>query len=400
MRVLISGAGIAGPTLAYWLLRHGFTPTLIESAPQLRTGGYLIDFWGLGFDIAEKMGLRPELLAKGYHVEELKLVNRAGERVGGFSASILSTLTGGRYISLPRGELAASIYRSIEHDAETLFGDRIATISDGPESVRVTFEHAAPRDFELVIGADGLHSNVRRLIFGEQARFEKYMGYGVAAFEIPGYRPRDELSYVSYSLPGRQIARFAMRDDRTLVLLIFAEDVYSRRDEARSWPVEDSAQRRMLHSHFDDAGWECPQIMEAMDRCSSLYVDRVSQIRMDSWSAGRVALVGDAAACPSLLAGQGSALAMIAAYVLAGELRRAQGAHAAAFAAYESRLRRFIQAKQESAKQFASTFAPRTALGIAVRNLATRAMNISVVAQLAIGPSLRDDLTVPNYEGT
>lgn len=400
MRVLISGAGIAGPTLAYWLLRYGFTPTLIESAPQLRTGGYLIDFWGLGFDIAEKMGIIPELLGKGYMVEQVKIVDSTGRRAGGFSVSVIKELTHGRYVSLPRGELAACIYRSIENEVETVFGDRIATLSQGPESVRVTFEHAAPREFELVIGADGLHSSVRRQVFGEQKRFEKYLGYGVAAFELPGYRPREELTYVGYSCPGRQVARFAMRDDRTLILLVFAESAGWRRGDGDSaWPGDIAAQRRMVHARFDSEGWECPQIMAAMDRCESIYVDRVSQIHLDRWSSGRVALIGDAAACPSLLAGQGSALAMLAAYVLAGELRRSRGDHRVAFAAYESRLRSFIQAKQKSAGQFASTFAPRTALGIWLRNLATRAMKVPLIAELAIGRSLRDDLVVPKYEG-
>lgn len=398
MRVLISGAGIAGPTLTYWLLRHGHKPTLIEDAPQLRTGGYLIDFWGLGFDIAEKMGIIPELLRAGYLVEELRLVDASGSRVGGFSTTVIAEVMTGRYVSLPRGDLAASIYRTIEDQVETIFGDRISGITDGPEGVWITFAHAAPRQFDLVVGADGLHSGVRRLAFGEQARLEKYLGYVVAAFEIPGYRPRDELTYVSFSRPGKQASRFAMRDDRTLILLVFAEDDAGRsQGEAAPGLADVAAQRRELHARFDDAGWECPQIMAAMDRCESLYFDRVSQIHMDKWSVGRVALIGDAAACPSLLAGQDSALAMIAAYVLAGELHRANGDHRAAFAAYEARLRPFIETKQNSAVQFASSFAPRTQLGISIRNLVTKAMKIPFIAELALGRSLRDDLILPDY---
>lgn len=397
-RVLISGAGIAGPTLAYWLLRYGHKPTLIEDAPHLRTGGYLIDFWGLGFDIAEKMGIIPELLRAGYLVEELRLVDASGSRVGGFSTTVIAEVMKGRYVSLPRGDLAASIYRTIEDKVETIFGDRISSITDGPEGVWITFAHAAPREFDLVVGADGLHSGVRRLAFGEQARLEKYLGYVVAAFELPGYRPRDELTYVSFNRPGKQVSRFAMRDDRTLILLVFAEDDAGRSlGEAAPGRADVAAPRQALHARFDDAGWECPQIMAAMDRCGSLYIDRVSQIRMDKWSVGRVALIGDAAACPSLLAGQGSALAMIAAYVLAGELHRANGDHRAAFAAYEARLRPFIETKQNSAVQFASSFAPRTQLGISIRNLVTKAMKIPFIAELALGRSLRDDLMLPDY---
>ncbi len=398
MRVLISGAGIAGPTLAYWLLRYGFKPTLVEEAPRLRTGGYIIDFWGLGFDIAEKMGIVPALLRSGYFVEDVKLVDAAGRRVGGFSAAVFKQATKGRYTSLPRGELAAELYRTIEGRVETIFGDRITEIVDASAGARVKFERSAPRDFDLIVGADGLHSNVRRLMLGEQASGETYLGYGIAAFEVPGYRPRDELTYVSYSRPGKQVARFAMRDDRTLILLVFARDeAAGSRDEGARGGAGITAQRRELHKLFDDAGWECAQIMAAMDTCESIYFDRVSQIHLDSWSAGRCALIGDAAACPSLLAGQGSALAMLAAYVLAGELQRAKGDHCAAFAAYERRLRPFIEAKQKAAAQFASAFAPRTELGIFCRNLITKAMRLPFVAELAIGRSLRDDLDLPDY---
>lgn len=398
MRVLISGTGIAGPTLAYWLLQCGHQPTLVEEAPQLRTGGYILDFWGLGFDIAEKMGIIAELLRAGYVIEELRLVDTKGRRAGGFPTGVIKELTRGRYVSLPRGDLASAIYRTIEGRAETLFGDRINAISESPQGVRVEFAHAPPREFDIVIGADGLHSGVRRLAFGEQSRFEKYLGYGVAAFEISGYRPRDELTYVSYSCPGRQVARFALRGDRTLILMVFAEPDEARiRGGITRGSAEAAAQRRELRARFEQAGWECSQILAAMDGCESLYIDRVSQIRMSSWSTERIALIGDAAACPSLLAGQGSALAMIAAYVLAGELHRAQGDHRAAFASYERLLRPFIEAKQKAATQFASSFAPSTQLGISVRNLITRAMKIPFVAELAIGRSLRDDLVLPDY---
>lgn len=231
-----------------------------------------------------------------------------------------------------------------------------------------------------------------------QEQFEHYLGYGIAAFELPGYRPRDELTYVSYSRPGKQAARFAMRGDRTLILLVFTEDDAERiRHERRRGAADVAAQRRELRARFEDAGWECPQILAGLDDCKSLYLDRVSQIRMSRWTAGRVALIGDAAACPSLLAGQGSALAMIAAYVLAGEMQRANGNYQAAFAAYEARLHSFIDRKQLAARKFASSFAPRSELGVLLVSLVTRAMRIPLVAELAIGRSLRDALVLPSY---
>jgi 2-polyprenyl-6-methoxyphenol hydroxylase-like FAD-dependent oxidoreductase len=222
--VLISGIGIAGSTLAFWLGEHGYHPTLIERAPRLRTGGYVIDFWGRGFDIAERMGLLPDLKSEGYDIKELRLVDSHGKRVGGFRVDVFRKLTEGRYVSLSRGDLAKLIYRKIDGRFESIFGDSVVNIEQNNDGVEVAFEHARPRTFDLVIGADGLHSAVRKLVFGNEDRFEKYLGYTVAAFEVGGYRPRDELVYVSHSVPGKQVARFAMRDDRTLFLLIFATD--------------------------------------------------------------------------------------------------------------------------------------------------------------------------------
>jgi len=390
MNILISGAGIAGPTLAYWLAKQGFTPTLVETAPTLRTGGYIIDFWGTGFDVADRMGLVPELMRRGYVVKEVRLVDAKGRRAGGFSAEIFNQATGGRYVSLPRGDLAAAIYATIDGKVETIFGDRLTALEPSKTSVRATFAKTPARDFDLVVGADGLHSTVRALTFGDQAKFERYMGYKVAAFEVPGYRPRDELVYVSYSEPGIQAARFAMRDDRTLILFVYTQD------GPGAPPHDVAAQKAEVRARFANARWECPQMLAAMDKTDTLYVDRVSQIRMRDWAKDRVALIGDAAACPSLLAGQGSALAMIEAYVLADELAQAKGDHRKAFARYQKALRGFVDKKQVAAERFAGSFAPRTRLGLIARNLVTRAMSVPFVAQLALGSTLQDSFTLPD----
>ena len=390
--ILISGAGIAGPTLAYWLLQQGITPTLVERAPRPRTGGYVIDFWGLGYDVAEKMGLLPTLEREGYDVGELRLVDGQGRRVGGFDAAVFRNLTDGRFVSMARSELAKLLYEKVANRCEVIFGDSVTGIDDDGDGVNVTFQHAAERRFDTVIGADGLHSDVRRLVFGAEEKFERYLGYMVAAFQAEGYRPRDELVYVSYALPGRQVARFAMRGDRTMFLFVFAADTppdVGAHDMA--------AQKALLHAIYDDAGWECPQILAALDKCDDLYFDRVSQIHMDAWSKGRVALIGDAAFCVSLLAGQGTALATGAAYVLGAELGRAATPEAA-FQNYEHLLRPLIATKQKAARQFASGFAPKTQFGVFVRNQVTKALAIPIVAKLAIGSSLMDRITVPDYD--
>ncbi len=392
MRILISGAGIAGPTLAYWLVRRGARVTLVEQAPRLRTGGYIIDFWGAGFDVADRMGIVPEVMAKGYRVKEVRVVDRRGHRASGFDASVFDRFTQGRFTSLPRGELAATIYARIESAAETRFGDSIAELEDRGGSVRVRFARGDTEDFDLVIGADGLHSTVRAQVFGPEARFERYLGYRVAAFEAPGYRPRDEDVYVMHTEVGQQIARFSMRGDRTMFLFVFTEEAAGS-DELH----ELAAQKARLRRRFAGSGWEAPAILDALDATDELYFDRMSQIRMDRWSQGRVALVGDAAFCVSLLAGQGSALAMVAAYVLAGELHAAGGDHEVAFARYRERLAGFIAGKQRAAERFADSFAPSSAWRLFARNQVMKLLALPLVAKLAIGRGLTDKLELPDY---
>lgn len=220
--VLISGIGIAGPTLAYRLKAAGFAPTLVERAPTLRGGGYVIDFWGLGYDIAERMGLLEQINQVGYRVGETRIVNDRGARAAGFGTRVFSELTGGRYVTLARSHLSRLLFETIKNKVETILGDEVVDLKQQSDHVAVRFKHSGQRPFDLVVGADGLHSQVRRLVFGPQDSFEKQLGYAVAAFEVRGYRPRDEDVYIIYGQPGRMLGRFTQRDDRTLFLFVFA----------------------------------------------------------------------------------------------------------------------------------------------------------------------------------
>jgi 2-polyprenyl-6-methoxyphenol hydroxylase-like FAD-dependent oxidoreductase len=390
--ILISGVGIAGPTLAFWLKAAGFEPTLIERAPSLHAGGYVIDFWGLGYDIAERMGLAREIDAAGYHMREMRIVGGRGERVTGFGTRVLNELTGGRFVTLGRSDLSRLLLDKIKGTTEVIFGDQIIAAQEHANCIEVGFQSGGERRFDLVIGADGLHSNVRKLVFGPEDGFEKQLGYMVAAFETRGYRPRDENVYMIYNEPGRMLGRFALHDDRTLFLFVFVH-----RADPCSVPLDLAMQKAILREKFHEGRWECSRILGELDQVQELYFDRVSQIRMEGWSRGRVALTGDAAFCVSLMAGQGAALAMTAAYVLAGELAKSSGRHEVAFGRYERLLRNYIESKRRGAERFAGAFAPKSYWGLFLRNQILKAFAIPGVARLTFGREIKDTLQLPAY---
>jgi 2-polyprenyl-6-methoxyphenol hydroxylase-like FAD-dependent oxidoreductase len=390
--ILISGAGIAGPTLAYWLSRHGFTPTVIEWAPVLRTGGYIMDFWGVGFDVAERMHLIPRLKHAGYDAREVRIVDDSGRRIGGFCTNRLRRALCDRFFSIPRGDLSKNIYETVEAQVETVFGDSVRTLQEDQSGVAVEFDHSPPRRFDLVIGADGLHSAVRKLVFGPESSFATYLGYCAASFPVDGYPHRNDSVYVAHSRPGKQVARFALRDGRTVFFVIFAAP-----DIPAVAHHDTDAQKALLCQILGDMGWECPEILKALDCVDELYFDSVTQVRLSQWHRGRIALVGDAAFCPSLLAGEGSSLAMAGAYLLAGELRDAGEDFRAAYSAYQRRFKRFIERKQRLAARFSRQFAPRTRLGLLVRNVASQLLDVPLVGDMMAKRMFADRFVMPDY---
>ncbi|MCB1576535.1 MAG: FAD-binding domain [Xanthomonadales bacterium] len=390
MRIAISGAGIGGPTLAWWLREYGHTPVLIERAPAPRRGGYIIDYWGSGYEVGDRMGLIPALESDGYVVERLRSVTASGRTLSVLDARVFAQITNGRYLSIARSDLARRINEACA-GIETRYDCTIKAVSQDADAARLEFSDGTRESFDLLVGADGLHSNTRALVFGPQSAHERRLGLHVAAMILDGYRPREELAYVQLTRPNRQISRFALHEDRTLFLFVFASDLLE--DE----PAEEAGQKAALRSIFTGLGWEADAVLARLDEVDDLYFDRVSQIELPRWSDGRVGLIGDAAACISLLGGEGSGLAMTEAYVLAGELQRARGDHRAAFAAYERRMQPYLANKQAGARRFKGFFAPKSWTGVIAREAMTALAALPFLTRRLLGAGLSDSMPLPDY---
>lgn len=388
--VLISGAGIAGTTLAYWLKEFGFVPTIVEHAPKLREGGYAIDFWGAGYDVSERMGIVPALRAADLGLAEISFVDEDNRKKGAMNYLQLKKLMNGRAFTLLRSHLAAIVYDRMDKDIEAIFGDSIVSMEQHEGGVRVTFKSGKARDFDLVIGADGLHSNVRNLIFGE-GRFEKYYGYYTASYSIERNMNIGN-EFLTYNVPGKQAAVYSVGENSAAAFFIFASA------QKISYDYHDvAAQKQILRKEYENIGWKCPALLAEMDAAPDFYFDVVSQVQMPAWSKGRVTLVGDACDCPSLLSGQGSTLAMVGAYILAGELKNANGDHLVAFQQYQNIFKPFIDNKQKVAQKFAVSLVPKSKFGIWARNKLVNLMFLPFLSKLFIKQFMDDKLNLETY---
>jgi 2-polyprenyl-6-methoxyphenol hydroxylase-like FAD-dependent oxidoreductase len=371
--VLISGGGIAGSTLAYWLARHGFVPTVAERSTGLRSSGSPVDVKGPAVRVAEQMGVLGRLRDAGTDTRGLTFVNAAGRRVGRIAMRAMQGSAGSREVELPRGDLSAILYQAGRDHAEYLWDDSITALEPDEHGVNVVLDRAGPRRFDLVIGADGLHSNVRRLAFGPESGFVRHLGMYVATTPLdgPAGDPREVLMHntpgraVSISpVPSGAIAFFAFRSP--------AAPGFDHRDTAQH--------KRMLLDAYAGVSWRVPELLDRVRATDDLYFDSVSQVRLPDWSRGRVALLGDAASCVSLF-GDGSTLAMAGAYHLAAELAAAPGDHRTAFHRYETGHRKLVDPKQQSVNSAAALIIPATRAGIVGRNLATRLSPVLAAAR-------------------
>ncbi|TQM44966.1 FAD-dependent monooxygenase [Pseudonocardia cypriaca] len=388
--VLVSGASIAGPAVAYWLHRHGFAVTVVEKATGVRGGGYPIDVRGTALEVTRRMGLLPQLQEAHIESRRLTFLDADGSTVAAVRPEAVTGGVEGSDLEVRRGDLTSVLYRAVADDVEFVFDDSVDVLTQHEHGVDVTFRSGAHRGFDLVVGADGLHSRTRELVFGPEQRFHHYLGYCFAGFTMPnGFGLSHE--GMLWSTPGRGAALYAVRDsDELHGFLIFA-----RPDPPYDAFRDPAAQRDLVAAAFADDGWEIPTMVAAMRDADDLFFDVVSQIRQPRWTSGRVALVGDAAAAPSFLTGQGSSLALVGAYMLAGTLATHRD-HTAAFAAYERDTRAFVELNQAQVGKGAAALFPVTAEDLARRNERLRGLT-SLPPQT--GRPAHTALALPAFQG-
>ncbi|WP_158088626.1 FAD-dependent oxidoreductase [Thermoactinospora rubra] len=357
MRVLICGAGIAGLTLAWHLERAGWEVELVERAPAFREGGYMIDFYGAGYEIARRMGIDGRLREVGYQINELRYVDRHGRRTSG--ARVPSGFD--RLVSLLRVDLARAIADGVH--AKIWYGTGVAAVDRHEDGVEVRLTDGTHREVDLLVGADGAHSVVRGLAFGSEERFERYLGHHVAAYVIADERLSEQIGmrYQMLTVPGSMAGAYALRGGRLALLFL-------RREPDPALPADPAA---ALRDHFGPLGWILPEVLDRVP--ADLYYDQVTQIEIERWSRGRVVLVGDACQAVSLFAGHGASLGMAAAWVLADELTgepvdgRAADL-AAALDRYQRRMRPVIAETQAFGRRFIEWLAPSSGLRIVMRD--------------------------------
>lgn len=353
LRILVSGAGIAGPSLAFWLARYGATTTVIEIAPTLRTSGFAVDFRGpTHLGVLSKMGVLDELRSVQTHGGASSCVDEHGREIFALPAEFA-----GGDIEVRRRDLSRVLHDSGAERVEYLFGDTITDLTQTTDGVNVDFARAASRTVDLVIGADGLHSGVRRLAFGAEPRYVQHLGYYLAGWDMPvdfaGDR-RFSTTPQQYNVPGR-MASVAVDDrdpSRAGAFLVFA----SPRLEYDARDIDQ--QKKLIADAFTGTRWHVPQLLATLPAAPELYFDSISRVNVALWSAGRVALLGDAGAGVTL-GGMGVGTSVVGAYVLAGELAAAGGDHHTTFDAYERRLRRMRPAGSAAPVRASSSRRPR-----------------------------------------
>jgi 2-polyprenyl-6-methoxyphenol hydroxylase-like FAD-dependent oxidoreductase len=374
--VLISGAGLAGPALAFWLRRHGWRPTVVERAPALRDGGYKVDIRGAATEVLKRMGRYEEVKEVDSGMRHISYVRPDGRPFVTLDANLLMGRRGDD-LEVSRTDLTRILYAATAGDVEYVFGDAIATLTDGPDGVEVTFERGPARRFDLVVGADGLRSATRRKVFGDVPL--RHLGAYISIFDVPNDLRLDR-EEVFYTEPGRMVFQYSTGPNQPAKAgFVFADPEPGLAQAALS-PVKGGggvAGRQILAERFAGSGWEVPRLLAALGTAGDVYFDSISQVELPRWSAGRVVLLGDAAHCPSPASGQGTSMALVGAYVLAGELAAAGGAHEAAFSAYEDRVRPYVEHNLALGRKMVGDMVPGGRWQLALRNYGMRTLRFN-----------------------
>ncbi|MEU7826321.1 FAD-dependent monooxygenase [Catellatospora sp. NPDC049133] len=391
--VLISGASIAGPALAYWLHRHGFAVTVVERAPGIRPGGHAVDIRGVAKDVCARMGIMPAITRARVHEEGFAWVDGTGRR----TSEMPATLAGGEGIvaeyEILRGDLADILHDLTKSDVEYRFGDRITALADGADGVKVEFRSGRAEVYDLVVGADGVHSGVRGLAFGPEQQFIKQLGAYTAYFTMPAQTDLDPHWFLMHGIPGGRCAGIRPENEHTAKAMLTFRSAGHVVD-----PRDVQAQKRLLAQVYAGDGWRVPAMLDAMWDAPDFYFDVVGQVHMPHWTSGRVALLGDAGYCASPISGLGTSLSLVGAYVLAGELAAAGGDHVPAFTAYEERMRGYVEQCQKLPPGGVGGMLPMSAAAIRLRDVSTRVMTRRPFSRLLrIQAGKADAITLKAY---
>ncbi len=386
--ILISGGGIAGPSLAFWLTRHGHDVTIIEQAPELRTGGQAVDFRGPALAVLEKMGLLDEVKAGATSMGPLVLVDGRGREIGRLPAEVVSG-----EIEIHWGTLTRILYEAVRDDVKYRFGVRIDALDDDGRRVNVTLSDGSTGSYDFVIAADGLHSGTRRLVFGPEKQYVTQLGQCFGFFDVENSLRLDHCG-MGYIDAGRTVALQGIDPDQQARASFFLSDPLLKFDYR-----DTEGNKRLFAQRYAGMGWEVPHLLAGLAETPEVYFDSIAQVHLDSYARGRVCLTGDAAWCASPRSGMGTTLAMVGAYLLAHELHTAGADYTTAFDRYQQLMEPYVARCQKSAID--ALKAERFATGrlAPLRNIALRALRIPLVSKLVARQSLvvARSFTLPNY---
>jgi 2-polyprenyl-6-methoxyphenol hydroxylase-like FAD-dependent oxidoreductase len=390
MKAVISGAGIAGLTLATCLGRQGWDVTLLDKAPATRDEGYMIDLFGSGFEVARRMELMPRLRELGYELDAIEWRNPGGDVAARLAFRTIRDLLQGRLLSLMRGDLERTLVEQLPRNVELRFERSVTHVRTPKGAVEAILSSGEVERGDVLVGADGLQSRIRDLVFGDGAQWFRFMGFhtGALVFQDPALHASLNNDLRVVSVPGRQVGFYPLRDDKIAVTFVHRA---SHSAPPRS-PVE------VLAQTYGDLDAPVRNALKAAENAPDLHYRQVGQVRMPEWCRGRIALLGDACQAVSLLPGQGASLSMAAAFVLAEELSAVSPVNAA-LAAYEHRVRPMMTRMRRSTRRAAEWLVPATATGLMARNAAIRLATVPGLTRMfrpAANAASENVLTAPS----